>query len=336
MIQDLPQPPTLPGVTWRSAQRGDAAGIASLQDAVFEVDGGWREVESEILDRWESEYCVVKDDSLIGVNDNGDVIASIWSCVPSLAATKWRAFHDNYVHPDHRTHAIREFVLTWWEERCRQRFSTKDDGLPQSLWRDAYDWQTDKIEFLEAHGYEALRYFDELVVDLSQPIPEPSLPDGLTLESWVSAPLEDSRTAHNASFVDHWGSQPHSKQSWAEHVNEFHLPKASFVVYDGGEPVSYLLSAAFPHDFEDKGRKEAWIEGLGTVRSHRKRGIASTLVTMAMEKFKADGMDFAVLGVDSENASGAYHIYEALGFISDRRSVAYIKNVGMPDGVTRT
>ena len=101
-------------------------------------------------------------------------------------------------------------------------------------------------------------------------------------------------------------------------------------------PSPSCLSAAFPHDFEDKGRKEAWIEGLGTVRSHRKRGIASTLVTMAMEKFKADGMDFAVLGVDSENASGAYHIYEALGFIPDRRSVAYIKNVGMPDGVTRT
>lgn len=330
MTQDLPQPPDLAGVTWRSARRGDAAGIVALQDAVFELEGGWREVESEILERWESEYCDVEDDSLVGINVAGDVIASIWSYVPSLAATKWRAFHDNYVHPDHRTQEIRDFALRWWEARCRQRFSTKDDGLPQWLWRDAYDWQTDKIEFLEAHGYAALRYFDELVADLSESVPERSLPDGLALESWVSAPLEDSLTAHNASFVDHWGSQPHSKQSWAEHVNEFHLPDASFVVYDDGEPVSYLISAAFPHDFEDKGRKEAWIEGLGTVRSHRNRGIASALVTMAMERFKADGMEFAVLGVDSENPSGAYHIYEALGFAPERRSIAYIKNLSDP------
>jgi ribosomal protein S18 acetylase RimI-like enzyme len=41
-------------------------------------------------------------------------------------------------------------------------------------------------------------------------------------------------------------------------------------------------------------------------------------------------MEFAVLGVDSENPSGAYHIYEALGFVPERRSVAYIKKVGEP------
>lgn len=154
MAELLPQPPTLPGIVWRPARREDAGGIVALQDSVFEMDGGWREVESEILDRWESDYCDVEADSLVAVDEAGRVIVSVWSYVPSIAATKWRAFHDNYVHPDHRTPVIREFVLQWWEMRCRQRFASMVDGLPQSLWRDAFDWQTDKIEFLEDHGYE--------------------------------------------------------------------------------------------------------------------------------------------------------------------------------------
>ncbi len=327
MTEMLPQPPTLPGITWRPACKEDVAGIVALQEAVFETDGGWREVESEILDRWTSDYCVVGEDSLVAVNDSGDVIASIWSYVPSIAETKWRAFHDNYIHPDHRTPALRDFVLQWWEARCCQRFASKDDGLPQFLWRYAYDWQTDKIEFLEAHGYEPMRYYDELLADLSKPIADRSLPEGLTVRSWEKASLKDSRTVHNAAFVDHWGSQPQSEKSWAQNANDFLLREASFVVYDDGEPVSYLMAAAFPHDFADKGRREAWIEGLGTLRSYRKRGIGSALVTLAMQKFASLDMEFAILGVDSENSTGAYGLYEALGFVHDRRSIAYIKRI---------
>lgn len=326
MTSSLPQPPSVPGIDWRPARLDDVDGIVALQDVVFEVDGGFREVASEILDRWSSDYCVAELDSLVGVNEQGELIASIWSYVPSVADTKWRAFqHDNYVHPAYRTSEVCDFVLHWWEARCAQRFATKDDDLPRWFWREAYDWQIGKIEFLERRGYEPGRYYDEVAAGLSNPLPAVSLPDGLTCVTWESAPLEDSRTVHNAAFADHWGSQPRSADSWTELVNEFHLSNASFVVYDEGEPVSYLLSSAFPHDFEDKGRSEAWIEGLGTIRSHRKRGIASALVVRAMERFGRMGMEYAVLGVDTENETGAYGLYESLGFVHDRRGIAYVK-----------
>lgn len=328
MIDALPHPPTLPGISWRAARKSDIEGIVALQDAVFEVDGGFREVASEILDRWASDYCVAGHDSLLGVNDEGEVIASVWSYVPSIADTKWRAFQsDNYVHPAYRTPEVCDFVLDWWEARSMQRFGTKDDDLPRWFWREAYDWQKEKIEFLESHGYEPGRYYDEVAADLSNPLPVISLPDGLTCRTWESAPLEDSRVVHNEAFADHWGSQPRSAKSWTELVTDFHLARASFVVYDAGAPVSYLLSSAFPHDFEDKGRREAWIEGLGTIRSHRKRGIASALVVLAMDRFKRLRMEYAVLGVDTENSTGAYGLYEALGFVHDRRGIAYVKEV---------
>jgi len=327
MTDPLPQPPTLPGITWRPARKEDAAAIVALQDVCFETDGGWREVESEILDRWTSDYCIVEDDSLVGVTDDGDVVVSVWSNVPSIAETKWRGFHDNYVHPDRRTPEIRDFVMHWWEARCRQRFDDNHDDLPQFLWQDAYDWQTDRIEFIEEHGYTPMRYYDELLADLSRAIPDRSLPEDLAVQSWETASLDDSRAVHNSAFLDHWGSQPISEKRWAQNAGDFLLREASFVVYDDGEPVAYLMAAAFPHDFADKGRREAWIEGLGTVRSHRKQGIGTALVTRAMGEFVALDMEFAVLGVDSENSTGAYALYEALGFVHDRRSIAYVKQV---------
>ena len=327
MSDSLPPPPVIPGITWRTPRKEDASGIVALQDTVFEVDDGWREVESEIIDRWKSDYCVVDDDALIAVDDEGEVVASVWSYVPSVAESKWRAFHDNYVRPDYRTPLVLEFVLEWWEARCRQRFADKDDGLPRSLWRDAYDWQVDKIALLEAHGYKPMRYYDELLADLSDPITDWSLPEGLSAVSWESAPLDDSRAVHNEAFADHWGSQPQSVRAWAQNINDFLLPRASFVVYDKSEPVAYLLAAAYPHDFDDKGRREAWIEGLGTLRPYRRKGIGSALVTLAMKEFVSMDMEFAILGVDSENPTGAYGVYQALGFAPDRRSIAYIKDV---------
>lgn len=327
MPDSLPTPPALSGVTWRPAVKSDAVAIVALQDACFEVDDGFREVESEILERWDSDYCNVSEDSLIAVASNGDVIAAAWSYLPTIASTKWRAFADTHVHPNHRTTELNEFIHTWWEARSGQRLASKVDGLDQWLWRGAYDWQTDKIEFLESHGYTPRRYFDELSRDLSDEIAAKLLPDGLSLQTWETASLADSLAVHNASFADHWGSQPISEKSWANNANEFVLRAASFVVYDDDVPVGYLLSAAFPHDFEDKGRSEAWVEGLGTLRSHRKRGIASALVTLAMEEFRKIDMEFAVLGVDSENPSGAYHLYEDLGFVHDRRNLALIKVV---------
>jgi mycothiol synthase len=155
------------------------------------------------------------------------------------------------------------------------------------------------------------------------------VPSGITVRKWEDALLSDSHRVHNRSFTDHWGSQPISESRWRQKRNEFHLSGASFVAYDGDEPVGYVMSAAFPHDFEDKGRSEAWVEGLGVLRSHRRRGIASTLVTLAMDGFKRLGMQYAVLDVDSESPTGAHRLYESLGFVHHRREIAYIKNISI-------
>lgn len=327
MTERLSQPPTLPGITWRSPRKEDVSGIVALQDACFETDGGWREVESEILERWDSDGCDPVVDALVAADPTGSIFASIWSQIPTVAETKWRAFGESYVHPEFRGPLVDEFVLNWWEARSRDRLSSKADGLDQFYWQSEYESHVTRIRFLEANGYKATRYYDDLARDLAEPLIDVPLADGLTVKTWETASLEDSRAVHNGSFADHWGSQPISEARWARVPNKFHLPLASFVVYDGDAPVAYVSCAAYPHDFDDKGRREAWIEGLGTLRSHRKRGVATALVVCAMQEFARMGMEYAVLDVDSENPTGAYGLYESLGFVHERRSIAFTKKI---------
>ena len=88
----------------------------------------------------------------------------------------------------------------------------------------------------------------------------------------------------------------------------------SFLALDGDRVVGVCRNGEFPSDTELTGRKEGWIMNLSTVRSHRKRGIASALIVASLEAFRDAGLTHAALGVDSENPTGAYGLYEALGF----------------------
>jgi ribosomal protein S18 acetylase RimI-like enzyme len=89
------------------------------------------------------------------------------------------------------------------------------------------------------------------------------------------------------------------------------------------------MSASWPHDFPDRGFRHSWILSLGVIPGHRGRGLASALITLAMRDFVADGMEYAMLDVDSANPTGAYGLYESLGFIpvEGRRTVAMLKEV---------
>lgn len=324
-MMPVPTPPPVEGVTWRPAEPGDAGAIARLQDACFEVDDTYREVESEILDRFDDPEVDAPTDSLIAVRDDGVVLVSIWSYLSTTAESKWRAFADVHVHPDHRTDAMYAFALDWWEERSRRRLAERDDTMAKVLWFSAYSHERELIERMEARGFTIRRYYDELIRDLADPIDRPDLPPGMRFVPAEEAIAGHELAVHNEAFRDHWGSQPFTQERWDHFKNEFYLPEASYVVYDGDRPVGHVMSGTWPHDYEDRGFTHSWILSLGVVPSHRRRGIASAMIARAMGDFSADGMEYAMLDVDSENPTGAYGLYEDLGFVHARRTVALIK-----------
>jgi ribosomal protein S18 acetylase RimI-like enzyme len=65
------------------------------------------------------------------------------------------------------------------------------------------------------------------------------------------------------------------------------------------------------------------VNTVGTRRAWRGKGVASWLITEALRRIAEaeDGFQRAILGVDSENPTGALRVYRRLGFSEDVRSV---------------
>ena len=81
-----------------------------------------------------------------------------------------------------------------------------------------------------------------------------------------------------------------------------------------GEVAGYLLSGRYEHDWPVIGYKAGYTDLLGVRRAWRGRRLARALLATVMAAYQADGMDFAELGVDTANQSGAHRLYEGLGY----------------------
>ena len=69
--------------------------------------------------------------------------------------------------------------------------------------------------------------------------------------------------------------------------------------------------------------KRGWLEHISVRRPWRRRGLARAISAMAMRRVRDAGMEDAMLGVDSENPTGALGLYEDLGFEVFSRATAY-------------
>ena len=299
-----------------------------IQDACFEIDGGYRETVSEVRDRFETPMIgAVADDTLVGVLD-GRIVVSLWNLLVPEGTESWKVYDDNYVHPDCRTEAMMTFALDWWENRAVERLAGLADALPIRYHQHMYPAQTAHTALIERRGFTPAVHFDVLRRDLTIPIPDLAVPDGLRLVNHAAVPVHDALALRNEAFADHRGSQPFTLDMWTSRETEFSRPDASFAILDDDDrPVSYAICAVYPHDADDKGYTEGWIEGVGTARTHRGRSLASIVICEAMKVFASEGLDYATLEVDSENPTGAAGLYANLGFERIDGYIEYTKTV---------
>lgn len=232
-----------------------------------------------------------------------------------------RAYLFGGVDPAHRRQGIGGEILAWSIAAATERLAAAPDGIPRVLRTVAFAERDDAFALFASKGLEPARYNDELLRDLAVPSAAPDCP-GIEIVPWDDARSEEARIAENEAFADHWGSAPRDSAAWQQDLTGHgSRPDLSFLALDGDRVVGVCRNLAFPDDEAVTGRREAWIQNLSTVRSHRKRGIASALVAASIVAFRQAGFTHAALGVDSENPSGAYGLYERLGFRAMHRIV---------------
>jgi mycothiol synthase len=73
------------------------------------------------------------------------------------------------------------------------------------------------------------------------------------------------------------------------------------------------------------GRQRGWVENISVRRPWRRRGLARALIARCITSLREAGMTEGALGVDTENPSGALHLYESCGFVVTKRFTVYRK-----------
>lgn len=175
---------------------------------------------------------------------------------------------------------------------------------------------------LESAGMRVARYFPELTRDLSEPIPE--LDHGLTIEPFTPERSAQVHAAVIDAFRDHWASQPMSEEQWATFVQRsvFRPDLGAIAVIDG-EVAGFVLASVNEGDWIGQGFSSSYLDLVGVPRAFRGRGIAPAVLTHSLRAMAAEGLERAVLDVDSDSPTGALGLYERVGFTAAHRSVAY-------------
>ena len=225
-----------------------------------------------------------------------------------------RAILIGVVDPDYRGQGIGRHLIDWQIERSRESLSSCDASLPWYIRTQEFDWIEDSFRLYRRFGLEPVRFIKEMIRPLDAPVVTRSV-DGVEIVLWDRSLDEGTRAALNEAFGDHWGSTPIDEDSF-QHLIERNAIRLdlSFQAVSGGEVVGYCLNGFFPDDEQVTGRREGWVRSLGVKRAWRGRGVASALLENSFNAFLGAGLTHSMLGVDTENPTGAFGLYEGLGY----------------------
>jgi len=176
---------------------------------------------------------------------------------------------------------------------------------------------------LRRRGYEFVRHFFEMEIELSDEPGAPVWPEGLTVRTFSH---EDARAIFEAdmeAFEDHWDSFHVSFDEWSAYFlgsSEFD-PELWFLAEDGDQLAGYALCS------NKGGEAEGAVSVLGVRRPWRRRGVGTALLLTAFHEFRRRGRRKAGLMVDGENLTGAVRLYERAGMHVARRVERFTKEL---------
>ena len=319
-------------IAFRPLSDGDYEALAELRNEASRVDmpPGAVETADEFREDFESQPVHLPVDTLAAWD--GDVLAgAVYAYHLPSEEREERCYVLGTVRPDYRGKAIGRRLIEWGLARAEAVLSASTVDIPKYIRVDAAMSNTAARRLFERYNLQPVRYF----ADLHRPLadaPRPVQPDGIRIARWDLARNEEARIVKNDAFRDHWGSTPMTPEWWASSTTGIgsRLDLSYFAFNDRDELVGYLLTKR--HDTDDAvvGAKYAWIDNIGTLKAWRGRGVASALIATALGAYKDDGLDMAALGVDSANPTGAYRLYESLGFGLWRQFVTYQREVARP------
>jgi len=197
---------------------------------------------------------------------------------------------DGVVHPGHRRTGIGSHVVPLMVARAHAYARERD--LVPVVTGSGQSANTDLESVFGHNGLQPERWSFVMEADLHAEgvgTEAPDLPDGYPLSTWVGVEPEEMRAAHNIAFLGHYGFTPWTEEMWHQWVSgtRSFRPGLSLVLRDGsGGVAAYIQTSEFDAVLEATGKRDAFVAKVGTAPEHRRRGLASLLLQVALHRYR--------------------------------------------------
>jgi ribosomal protein S18 acetylase RimI-like enzyme len=210
--------------------------------------------------------------------------------------------------------AAAETLLEW----LRMTASDLAPGKPVHTFADSHN--TLKQRLYESAGGTVIRRFYRMGIDLTaEPPAEPVLADGVEIRPvHDEAGLREMHAVVDTAFLDHFGHEPESFESFREHTVEGGYQDLGlwWLATVDGDPAAGLFGCRISDE-------AAYVATLGTLRAYRGRGLGKALLATAFAEYRRRGYRKAVLGVDAASPTGALALYESAGMTAEHEGWRY-------------
>jgi mycothiol synthase len=275
--------------------------------------------EEEIRAQWSSPSQNLETDVWIVLTPENNIIgySEVWQ-----RGQHALLFAFMRVHPDYRNSGIENHLLHLAEARALQHIpeAPPDARVTLNLWTSSLN--TEMQQVLEHEGFTRIRTHWRMEIDMEQAPPAPEWSEGITVRTFV--PGQDDRSVFemvDEAFQDHWGHMPGNFEEWKHRTvkRENFDPTLWFLAFEADKIAGGALCAYY--------MDSAWVDTLGVLRPWRRKGLGMALLRHAFGEFYRRGSRKVVLGVDSQNLTGAVRLYLRAGMHVAREDYTYSKEL---------
>jgi mycothiol synthase len=290
---------------WRPLRQEDAPAAAALLDE-DEVAAGFRSRlgEEDVVDMWahtdlEHDSWLFEEGGRIAAAGGGQLHAGTY-------------FVRGCVRPGAKGRGLGSLLLDISEDRARAH------GVA-TLHQVALGPDQAADALLRSRGYRDVRRHYEMTIELADEPPEPTLPEGFSIETFREQDAESWYAAMNEIFEEEWGFELEPfDEWWGRHAGDDH--SLWFLIWRDGE------IAGLAHGQAER-RGGGLVNWLGVRKQWRHRGLARALLLHLLRELRGRGAARAGLGVDAENPTGATRLYESAGMHVEAEHVTFMKEL---------
>jgi mycothiol synthase len=283
----------LPGLVALNASVANGMNEAQIRDRMkipkSNVEGNWRVVEDA----------------------DGRIAGGVFIWHPEPDAERVFVF----AIADPRDRDLYERLLDWSEERGR----ALTEGLSGRTHTSAGSDNDVLAGVLRERGYELVRHFFTMKIELGADPAQPSWPEGIAVRTFRPGEEREIYDVDLEAFQDHWDFFPVPFDDWHDYFlgSETFDPELWFVAEDDEQIAGVALCSAA------RGPETGWVNVLAVRRPWRRRGVGRALLLHAFRDFRRRGYKEVGLNVDGENLTGAVRLYERAGMHVAHREDSY-------------